>query len=76
MVEEWFKKMQPPLGSPPPLVRNSTPSPVCFDALNLSVKVTREDTKSAPPKPVETGSASKSAPIYLRPMVAIQGSIL
>ena len=71
LVEEWFKKMQPPLCSPPHPLPPSTPSPVFFDALNLSVKVSKEDPKPVP-KESESGSTGKSSQIFLRPITAIQ----
>ena len=71
MVEEWFKKMQPPIASPPPV---QPPSPVCFDALNLSVKVSA-DSKFCPPasaKSNETVLTGRATQIYLRPISSIQ----
>ena len=78
LVEEWFKKMQPPLGSPPmpvampmtipvPMPRHSSPLPACIDALNLSIRVSNES-----PKPAEIGPTARSTQIFLRPISSIQ----
>jgi hypothetical protein len=66
MVEEWFKKMQPPICSPPP--PPTTPSPVCLDPINLTVK-TPNDPRSTP-NPTE--SSGRATQIYLRPITTIQ----
>ena len=67
MVEEWFKKMQPPICSPPP--PPTTPSPVCLDAINLTVKTSLTDPRSTT-NPTE--SIGRATQIYLRPITSIQ----